>query len=185
MLRRYDVTHMRHAQTRLTMSKKIKFQSNQSNCPFTLFYYPSARFPPHAMSEDDVCTIWCLINGENRPFYLRANRNWKLAELADSILERRKDLGAGINDTFLWQVSVLLTSPNVPANFVSQVTKPTSIDPDNSFHDRFSCPISDLLGNSIVTRLNERMRRVSDVFPVLAEGQLHIVVQVEKSGKCA
>jgi len=69
--------------------------------------------------------------------------------------------------------------------FFSQVTKPTSIDPEEGFRDRFPCPILDFSDKSIVTRLNERTRSVSAVFPALAKGQLHIVVQVEKPGKCA
>ena len=79
---------------------------------------------------------------------------------------------------------MLLTSANVPANFHSQVIKLTSIDPDEGFCNRFSCPIPDFSDKSIVTRLNERTIAVAAVFPVLAKGQLHIVVQVKKSSKC-
>ncbi len=137
------------------------------------------------MSENDVWTLWCLIDGKDRPFHLKANRNWAIAELADSVRERRSDLCAGINDIFLWKVSVLLVNENVPANFFSQVTKPSSVDPEEDFCDRFPCPILDFADKAIVTRLNLRTLPVSDAFPELAKGQLHIVMEVRKPGECA
>src|SRR5258708_136753 len=120
------------------MSEENDFQLNR---PYTLFYYPSSKLRPRTMSENDVWTLWCLIDGKDRPFHLKANRNWAIAELADSVRERRSDLCAGINDIFLWKVSVLLVNENVPANFFSQVTKPSSVDPEEDFCDRFPCPI--------------------------------------------
>lgn len=56
------------------------------------------------MSENDVFTLWYLVDGEDRPFPLKADRNWDIADLPDSILARRSDLCAGINDIFLWKV---------------------------------------------------------------------------------
>ena len=45
---------------------------------------------------------------------------------------------------FLWKVSVLLLNENVPVDFFfSQVTMPTSVDPEEHFRDRFPCPILD------------------------------------------
>ena len=49
-----------------------------------------------------------------------SRHNRVVAELADSVRERRIDLCAGINNIFLWKVSVLLVNENVPADFFSQ-----------------------------------------------------------------
>jgi hypothetical protein len=69
--------------------------------------------------------------------------------------------------------------------FFHKVTKPASIDPDKGFGDRFPCPVLDFSDNSIVTRLDARTSSVSDIFPTLPKGQLHIVVQVKQPGKYA
>ena len=48
--------------------------------------------------------------------------------------------------------------------FFHKVTKPTSVDPDKDFRDRFPCPVLDFSDNSIVViRLNARTRSVSDI----------------------
>jgi hypothetical protein len=99
------------------MSEKADFRSKR---PFTLYYYPSSQFPPHAMSEDDACTLWCLIDGEDRPFPIRAGRNWEVANLPYSIISSKSNLHASIDDIFLWKVSVLLASANLSANLLSQ-----------------------------------------------------------------
>ena len=135
------------------------------------------------MSENDLVTLWCLIDGEDKPFYVNASRNWCIAQLSDAILQRRGDLCAGINDISLWKVGVLLTNATVPANLPSKVTKLTSIDPGKGFRDRFPCPILNFSDESIVTMLDMRMSSVSTVFPTLAEGQLHVVAQINKPGK--
>lgn len=72
------------------------------------------------MSEDAACTLWCLIDGEDRPFPILAGRNWQVGTLAYSIISSKRDLQAGINDIFLWKVSVLLASANLSANLLSQ-----------------------------------------------------------------
>ena len=78
-----------------------------------------------------------------------------------------------------WPVQTFLLT------FFHKVTKPASIDPEEGFGDRFPCPILDFSNNSIVTRLGERTKSVSDIFPALPKDQLHIVVQVKQPGKCA
>ena len=93
--------------------------------------------------------------GEDRQVPLKAGRNWEIAHLPESILGSRSDFCASINKIFLWKVTVLLTSANFSASFLSQVTKPTSIDPDEGFCDWFPCPILDFSDSSIFTRLNE------------------------------
>ena len=98
-------------------------------------------------------------------------------ELTTAIHRRKARLeNIDISDLVLSKVRVLLTVANVPANFSSQVNKPTSVDPDESVPDQFPCPIHDF-SESTVTRLNERTRSVLDVFPALTKGQLNIVVQ--------
>lgn len=72
------------------------------------------------MSEDDTCTLWCLIDGEDRPFPILVGRNWEVGTLAYSIISNKSNLQASIDEIFLWKVSVLLASANLSANLLSQ-----------------------------------------------------------------
>lgn len=73
--------------------------------PYTLFYYPSYRLPPHAMSQNDTCQLWCLVDGEKKPFQCPVSLNWKVDELLDAIQQRRSALrDVDIMDLVLYKV---------------------------------------------------------------------------------
>ena len=71
------------------MSEENDFQSNR---PYTLFYYPSSRLPPHTMSEQELCRFWCMIHDEQVPFSVLASRRWDMEELTKAIWQERHRL---------------------------------------------------------------------------------------------
>ena len=71
------------------MSDEDDFQSNR---PYTLFYYPSSRLQPRAMSEDQVCEVWCLMDREQEPFFLEASLRWNMDQLKKAIRQEKYDL---------------------------------------------------------------------------------------------
>jgi len=43
-------------------------------------------------AQVQVCTFWCLLDGETTPFSVEANPRWKLDQLVTAIYKRRRDL---------------------------------------------------------------------------------------------
>jgi hypothetical protein len=100
------------------MSEENDFQSNR---PYTLFYYPSSRLPPHTMSEDEVRRVWCLIDDEKKAFSVPAGLEWDVEDLTKAIRQERRRLKAiEIIDLVLWKVKVFyLVGINVCAHLRS------------------------------------------------------------------
>ena len=44
------------------------------------------------MSEDEVCRVWCLIDGEQTAFSVKASLRWDVEELKKAIQQERNRL---------------------------------------------------------------------------------------------
>jgi len=63
------------------------------------------------MSEDEVCRVWCLIDGEQTAFSVNASLEWDVEELMDAIQHRRTCLKTiDITDLVLWKVRLSYSS---------------------------------------------------------------------------
>ena len=79
----------------------------QSNCLYTFFYYPSSRLPPRTMFEDEVCHFWCMIDDEQKVFFVDASFTWNMEVLRNVIQQWRPCLQSiEITDLGLWKVRV-------------------------------------------------------------------------------
>ena len=89
------------------MSEENDFQSNR---PYTLFYYPSSRLPPLAMSEDELRRLWCLLHSNDpkeTPFSVDAKLSWNMDQLKQAIQAKKvvlRDLD--YSDIVLWKVRI-------------------------------------------------------------------------------
>jgi len=154
----------------MKMSEENDFQSNRS---FTLFYYPSLRLPPRAMSQDKLYRFWCLLDGEGA-FSAEAGLEWEVEQLAKAILQERGDLRKldTSNIVLLKVRSSCLPALDCTHDLSSQLNEPIPVDPEETLLQR----IPKLITNHSVKL--RRTEQVSDAFPIRCKKHIQIIVML-------
>lgn len=44
------------------------------------------------MSQDELCSFWCLLDGEEKAFTVEVGLKWNVEQLAKAIREEKRDL---------------------------------------------------------------------------------------------
>jgi Crinkler effector protein N-terminal domain len=59
------------------------------------------------MSQDELCELWCLMEGETSPFFVTAGVNWKMERLKKAIKKEKRDLrDLDTSYIVLWKVRI-------------------------------------------------------------------------------